>query len=173
MPIQPSPSALADDVREKIAARVNDVVLDLAALASVARKAHVNVRGENFGSLHELFGKVYETADEHADALAEFVAMLGVPCRLDAFDVASGATEGIGPMPPAHDRPTLCETMVRSIRTMLGEVNAAADEVRGLGSRDGEQMLIDVSIAFHKLGWMSLAHLYEEPGEAASARPAV
>ncbi len=168
MPLQLSPSALPDDAREKIAKRANDVVLDLLALSSVAHKAHINVRGENFGPLHDLFSSVYETADEHADTLAEFATMLGQPVAFDVFDVASGATKGIGPLPPVHDCETLCRAVFDATRTMLGECNAAADEIRDLGSRDGEQLLIDVSIAFHRLGWKSAAYMFEEPDEAPS-----
>lgn len=170
MPILPSPSALPDATREKIATRANDIVLDLLALSSVARKAHVNVRGENFAPLHAQFSAIYEAADSQADTLAEFVAMLGMPCRMDVFDIASGATKGVGPMPNAHDCKTLCKIVYDSIVVVLGECNAAADEIRDLGSRDGEQLLIDVSTAFHKLGWMTLAYMFEEPGEVPSTR---
>lgn len=163
MPLLPSPSPLPEGAREKIAALANNVALDLAALASIARKAHVNVRGENFGDLHSLFGKIYETADGHADTLAEFCAMLGVPAKLDAFDVVDGATKGIGPMPSSPDCETICRVLSEGVRTMLGEASGAATEIAKLGSRDGEQILIDVSIAFHKLGWMLLAHMHEEP----------
>ena len=168
MPILESPSALPDDVREKIAARANDVALDLFALKSVAHKAHANIRGENFGPLHAQFSAIYEAAESHADTLVEFVGMLGVAAKLDAFDIASGATKGIGPCPPVHDCETLCKVVYDSIKVTLGECNAAADEVKAMGSRDGEQLLIDVSIAFHKLGWMTLAYMFEEPGEAPS-----
>lgn len=168
MPILPSPSALPDAVREKIATRANDIVLDLLALKSVAHAAHVNIRGENFGSLHAQFGSVYEAAEEQADTLAEFVGMLGVFCRMDVFDIATGATKGIGPMPNANDCETLCKVVYDSIKVVLGECNAAADEIRDLGSRDGEQLLIDVSIAFHKLGWTTLAYMFEETGEVPS-----
>lgn len=172
MPVLPSPSALPDDVREKIARRANDIVLDLFALKSVAHKAHTNIRGENFGSLHAQFASIYEAAEKHGDTISEFVGMLGVVCRMDVFDIVAGATKGIGPMPDAHDCDTLCRVMYESIRTMLGECDAAADEIRELGSRNGEQLLIDVSIAFHHLGWMTLAYMFEEPGEAPS-RPGV
>jgi len=168
MPILESPSVLADDKREKIAALANNVVLDLLALKSVAHAAHVNIRGENFGSLHAQFGSVYEAAEAHADMLAEFVGMLGVACKMDVFDIASGATKGIGPCPPVHDCETLCKVVYDSIKVALGECNSAADEIHALGSRDGEQILIDVSIAFHKLGWMTLSYMFEEPDEATS-----
>lgn len=164
MPLRPSPSSLPETAREKIAVLANNVALDLAALASIARKAHVNVRGENFGDLHKLFGDVYEAADSHADTLAEFCAMLGADVRLDAFDVVDGATKGIGPMPPSPDCETICRVLSDGVRTMLGEANGAATEIAKLGSRDGEQILIDVSIAFHKLGWLILAHMHEGPG---------
>lgn len=168
MPLQLSPSALPDDIKEKVAKRANDVVLDLVALGLAAHKAHLNVRGENFGPLHDLFSSVYEACDTHSDAVAEFAAMLGAPVAYDAFDVAAGATKGIGPVPMVHDCATLCRAIFDATTTMLVECNAAADEMRELGARDGEQLLIDVSMAFHKLGWKNAAYLFEDSDEAMS-----
>lgn len=157
-----SPSSLSDEQREAVARAINNAMLDVLALGAVARKAHWNVRGLAFGELHKLFGKLYAVTTERADVLAEYVAMLGVPVLGDHVDVAeeaqvdrltNGTAEGLA----------LCEALLEATKKTLAEVDAAAQVVGGAGDRNGEQLLIDASIAIHKLGWMLAAHLSPAP----------
>lgn len=155
-----SPSPLPDDVREKSGEKIDDIAIDLLGLASVARKAHWNVRGPFFGQLHDLFGELYDTSTKHADTLAEHSAMLGLSVRGDHVEIASGAVAE--PLGDERDGIALCSFLFDQIRSTLSELSTAQKEVQPLGDEDGFQLLLDASIALSKLGWMIGAYLDEE-----------
>ena len=66
---------------EKSKRSTRDILMQVAAsyvdVAMAARQAHWNVRGPGFASMHDTFGEIYSSLDEHADELAERVAALG------------------------------------------------------------------------------------------------
>lgn len=153
-----SPSPLPDDVREKSGEKINDVAIDLLGLASVARKAHWNVRGPLFGQLHDLFGELYDEASKHADTLAEHAAMLGVSVRGDHVETASGAVAE--PLGDEHDGLALCSFLFDQVSATIVEIQKAHDEIES--NIDGQQLLSDTSIALSNLGWMIGAYLEDE-----------
>lgn len=155
-----SPSPLSDDVREKSGERVNDAAIDLLGLASVARKAHWNVRGPFFGQLHDLFGKLYDECTSHADRLTEHAAMLGLSVRGDHAEIAKSAKAD--PIGEERDGIELCSLLFDRIRDTLSEIGDAQKEVQSLGNEEGLQLLLDASIAVSKLGWMVGAYLEDE-----------
>lgn len=159
-----SPSPLPDDIRRKSGEKINDAAIDLLGLASVARKAHWNIRGTLFAPLHDLFGKLYDACSSHADILAEHSAMLGLSVRGDHVDVAQGAeAEPIG---NERDGIELCSLLSDRIRSTLSELKSIREEVDELGDEDGCQLLCDASIAISKLGWQIGAYIEdEEPTE--------
>lgn len=156
-----SPSPLPDDVRQKTGERINDIAIDLLGLASVAKKAHWNVRGPLFGQLHALFDDLYKVATKHADKLAEHVAMLGLSVRGDHLDIAKGASAD--PLPhDTHDGIELCSLIFDRTKATIAEIDEAQKETCELGNEDGCQLLSDASIAVSKLGWMIGAYLGDE-----------
>ncbi|MGW3352473.1 Dps family protein [Nonomuraea rubra] len=58
-------------------AALQDVLIDVAELASQAKQAHWNVRGATFLSVHRWLDELAEALRGHADALAERIAALG------------------------------------------------------------------------------------------------
>lgn len=58
-------------------AALQDMLIDVAELASQARQAHWNVRGTAFLSVHRWLDELAETLRSHADTLAERIAALG------------------------------------------------------------------------------------------------
>lgn len=70
-------NTLADDVRRPMIELLNQHLADAVDLGTHARQAHWNVSGPNFIALHELFDKVYQRLQGHADAIAERVTALG------------------------------------------------------------------------------------------------
>lgn len=163
-----SPSPLPDDVREKSGERINDIAIDLLGLAAVARKSHWNVRGELFGQLHDLFGKLYSECASQADTLAEHSAMLGLSVRGDHLEIAQGAIAE--PLGEEKDGKALASFLFDQIKATLSELASAQKEVQSLGNEEGFQLLLDVSIALSKLGWMLGTYLEEEQEE--SEKPA-
>jgi starvation-inducible DNA-binding protein len=155
-----SPSPLPDDVREKSGERIGDIAIDLLGLATVARKAHWNVRGPLFGQLHDLFGKLYDACSAHADILAEHVAMLGLTVRGDHADVAKSAAAD--PIGDETDGIELASLIFDRTQITIAEIGDARSTVDELGNEDGCQLLCDASIAISKLGWMIGAYLEGE-----------
>lgn len=179
MPLAPSPSSRSESTRQAIAAALQPVVLDLLALRAVAHKAHVNVRGEQFGQLHKAFQAVYEMALEQADRIAEQIAMLGVLVEMDHMDVAERAAPGR--LAATADEGELVLGVLEAVRACIATVNGTGDGMNGakaacrrLADDDSLQKLIDVSIALHDDGWKRLAAFLPEeepasiPGDAAA-----
>lgn len=166
-----SVSPLPDDVREKSGDKINDAAIDLLGLASVARKAHWNVRGPLFGQLHDLFGKLYDACASHADTLAEHSAMLGSSVRGDHMDTAKGAEAE--PLGEEHDGIALCSFLFDQIKATLSELATAQKEVQSIGNEEGFQLLLDASIALSKLGWMIGSYLDDDAPETEKKSPSL
>lgn len=73
-----------------------------------SRQAHWNVKGENFGPLHALFGEVYSTLSAQVDTVGERLVQLG--------EVAAGSATFVGRLseitdyPPSYTKGTaLCQ----------------------------------------------------------------
>lgn len=152
-----SPSPLSPDVRKKSGEKINAVAIDLLGLSMVAKKAHWNTRGPLFGQLHGLFDELYTTVNDHADKLAEHVAMLGLVVSGDHVDVARDAVSEA--LPDETDGLELAELVCDRVRATLSEIGLAEKEVQSLGNEDGFQLLLDSSIAISKLGWMLGSYL--------------
>jgi starvation-inducible DNA-binding protein len=155
MALLPSPSPIPETEREKLVDVLASAVLELLALSLVARKAHWNVRSADFRDLHKFFGKVYEESDERADTIAEHVAMLGGMVPGDHVDVGEEAkTE---PLPSTNDGEMLRAAVLDRIRAVLKTIADAGTEAARRGDADGQQLLIDASLALSKVGWMLAA----------------
>lgn len=161
------PSPLAPDVRKKSADRISEVVLDLLGLQSVAKKAHWNIRGERFLVLHPLFGEIYDAAAEHADKLAEHVAfVLGFFIEGDHFDVAEKTV--VKRLPTDAKPDEIPRAVYQATIDVLAELKDAKKEVLLIGDDDGQQLLLDASIALSKLAGFLAAQIEDEDDEAPS-----
>ena len=63
--------------REAIVRVLNRSLADSFDLYTQTKQAHWNVKGMNFWQLHELFDKLAETIEDHADTIAERITALG------------------------------------------------------------------------------------------------
>jgi starvation-inducible DNA-binding protein len=68
---------LSDDQRAGACELLRLALADECVIAFKTRNYHWNVRGPHFHSLHEFFGKQYETLDEKIDEVAEFIRYFG------------------------------------------------------------------------------------------------
>lgn len=152
-----SPSPLSPDVRKKSGEKIDAIAIDLLGLSMVAKKAHWNCRGPLFGQLHALFDELYTTASDHADKLAEHVAMLGLVVSGDHIDVARDAVSDA--LPDETDGLALAELVFDRTQATLTEIGKVQKEVQSIGNEEGFQLLLDSSIAISKLGWMIDAYL--------------
>lgn len=156
-----SVSGLPSFKRDIVVGALGPVVVDVLALASVARQAHVNVRGPHFVALHGLFGDLYDACNKQADSLAEYGAILGAPMALDHKAVAASSLGGL-PV-DTTDGIALCAPIVSAIQVVKGKLDAACRTVSSV-DKGAEQLLIDASLALGKLGWMFGAHVPEVEG---------
>lgn len=154
----PSPSPLPEEARTKVAALLQPVALVLFAMSGIARKAHLNVRGPMFAELHGLFGELYAATSDHADTIAEHMAMLGYPVNGDHVDVAEGTPITRMPATLTSGR-DLAKAVADRLTTALVIVNQPKSELLALGDDDAQQKILDTSMALSKLGWMLLAHV--------------
>lgn len=154
----PSPSSLSEESRIKVCALLQPVVFALLSMAGIARKAHWNVRGPMFSELHGLFGELYTATSDHADVVAEHIAMLGGMVNGDHVDV--GEASAITRMPASVvDGRDLAKAVGDRLVTTLQVVNMPKSELLALGDDDAQQKILDTSMALSKLGWMILAHV--------------
>ena len=153
-----SPSPLGSEVRERIAATLNERLLDGLDLHSHLKVAHWNVKGPGFAALHPLFETFGDALALHNDAIAERAVTLGALARGTSRQVA-GST-------------SLPEYPVETVRDME-HVKALADRIdswlKGLRSSravcdehedtDSADLLTGAITEFEKNAWFLRAHL--------------
>lgn len=167
-----SPSSLSTKARQESGEKINAVAVDLLGLSMCTKKAHWNVRGPLFGQLHELFDDLYKTTNDHADKLAEHVAMLGLVVSGDHVDVARDAVSDA--LPDETDGLAIAELIFDRTQATIAEISKAREVADKLGNEDGCQLLCDASIAISKLGWMLGSYLEgPETEKVPSSKPEV
>ena len=73
----PTKNSLPEKIRVQIGGLLQEHLSNSLDLVSQAKQAHWNVKGPDFISLHELFDKVAEDAEEYVDLIAERIVQLG------------------------------------------------------------------------------------------------
>lgn len=154
-----SVSSLQPVKKNIVANAVTPVVIDILALASVARKAHWNTRGAQFLPLHELFGELYDTANGRADDLAEYNALLGFPMLGDHIDVSKSSVESL-PL-ATTDGLALCSFLFAAGQKVNAKIDAAKTNLAAIDV-NAQQLLIDAGLALGKVLWKIGAHVPQE-----------
>ncbi len=149
--IQAPSLGLDGATRAQAAAILNRVLSNTALLQQKTRKAHWDVVGPQFYSLHKLWDEQYEALNQRADEIAERVRQLGgypigtVAGWVESASIrenpgrVSSATEAVIELMIDH------EQIVRALRTDIEKLN---DDMRDYGTgdfltgllRDHEQM---------------------------------
>jgi starvation-inducible DNA-binding protein len=81
-------NALPEGQQVKLIEMLNRRLADAIDLQLQSRQAYWNVKGPNFMSLRELFGKIAEGVEEYADLIAERIVQLGGKAEGTAHAVA-------------------------------------------------------------------------------------
>jgi starvation-inducible DNA-binding protein len=86
---------ISDKNRKAVAAILNLLLADEYILYTKTRKAHWNIEGPDFHSVHLYFEKLYEELDEIVDSVAERIRKLGhyAPATLKEFLELTHLTE--------------------------------------------------------------------------------
>lgn len=149
---------LSNEVREEMAALLNQTLADTVDLYSQTKQAHWNVKGMEFMQLHELFDQLAATVFGYVDVIAERVTGIGA--------VAQGTIR------MAAENSQLPEFAAglgngKEFTTMLAEryahygksVRAAIDTATEAGDMGTADLFTNISRDIDKSLWFLEAHL--------------
>jgi starvation-inducible DNA-binding protein len=151
-------SDLPEESRRKLAALLNARLADSLDLMLRAKQAHWNVKGAQFATLHPLFDAVAESAERHADNIAERAVQLG------------GIAEGV--LPLIQERSTLGEhtldrfdgrdhldALSSAVAAVGRHVRQAVDHAVAWKDLATADLLTEIVRDLDKTLWMLEAHL--------------
>lgn len=152
---------LSQDKREKVIDILNANLASCLDLKLQAKQAHWNVKGPDFISLHELFDKVADEADEYSDILAERGVALGGVAFGTASVIASKTKLPAYPLDIKDGRDHV-NALATSLAAFGKLARAAIDSTSQLGDADTADVFTEVSRGTDKLLWFVEAHLQAE-----------
>jgi starvation-inducible DNA-binding protein len=152
---------IPENRRAEIVKLLNDRLADVLDLKSQAKTAHWNVRGPHFFMLHELFDKVAETADEHADLIAERAGQLGGIAEGTVQIVVKKSSLAPYPTNISSGREHV-EALSGALATFAKLVRAGIDQADQLGDKDTADLFTEISRDTDKNLWFVEAHLQAE-----------
>lgn len=120
-------------------------------LALRSREAHWNIKGARFGTLHELFGDLYDFANDWVDTLAERIVQQG--------GVAAALTGGWEPAPELGDDTTLIKHLVQLTTKLAEQLHEATEMVNE--DESTKDILIEFNRELERWLWKLEAHLQE------------
>ena len=148
---------LTPAVRAAVANELAPRLAEAIDLALQAKQAHWNVRGANFGTLHELFDRLAAEAHAHADELAERIGQLGGAAEGTLAAVA--ARTKLPPYGLALFREEDHVNALADAHARFGRgVRAGIDTLTRLGDAASADLLTCISRACDKALWMLEAH---------------
>jgi len=139
---------MADKSQKKVAAGLSKLLADTYAVYLKTHGYHWNVRGPNFGSLHNLFMTQYTEMWASIDLIAERIRALGeyAPQGYAAFAELSNIKDGN----PKNDAEAMLKELVADHAALVVTAKAARD-----GADDVTASLIDARVEAHeKHAWM-------------------
>ena len=142
-----------------VAKQLSRLLADEFILYTKTRKAHWNIEGKDFHTMHVFFESQYEQLDEVMDSVAERIRQLGhyAPATLQEFLSLTRLTEKSGAKNDSQGfiRELLADH--ESIIIFLREnINPFAAEFKDAGTSDFITGLME---DHEKLAWMLRAHL--------------
>lgn len=152
---------LSEKTRAEVVRLLNDRLSDVLDLRLQAKQAHWNVRGPDFFQLHELFDKVAETADEHADLIAERVGQLAGVAEGTVQVVSKKSALPPYPLNVSAGRDHV-EALSSALATFARSAREAIDEADRLGDKGTADLFTEVSRETDKNLWFVEAHLQAE-----------
>lgn len=142
---------------ERVAATLQEALVDLTALALNGKQAHWHVRGPQFLPVHEQLDGIVDDARAWADLVAERAVTLGVPVDGRAATVA--AESALDDFPTGFVPDAVAVTLVRDlVDAVVSRVRSHVDE---LGELDPvtQDLVIEVLRGLEKHRWMLQAQV--------------
>jgi len=152
---------IPEAARANLIALLNERLSDALDLHLQAKQAHWNVRGPDFFQLHELFDKVAEDAEEHADLIAERAGQLGGVAEGTVQAVAKRSSLPPYPLNIAAGRDHV-EALSNSLATFAKAIREAIGMADALDDQGTTDMLTEISRETDKNLWFVEAHLQAE-----------
>ncbi|TGD77554.1 Dps family protein [Hymenobacter wooponensis] len=151
--------SIAAEHREVVAHQLATLLADEFVLSTKTLRAHWNLEGPDFHSMHRYFEELYQQATDRADQVAERIRQLGhyAPASLKTFLQLTHLTEQDD---AGNDSLSLIrvllqdhESIIEFIRGTLGEMQSAHKDA---GTSDFVTALLE---QHEKTAWMLRAHL--------------
>jgi starvation-inducible DNA-binding protein len=157
------PIGLPEDVRDEIAALLNQVLADTRILHDLYKKTHWLMRGATFHQLHLLMDKHASEQTQLVDSLAERVQTLGAVAVGDPRHVAELTSV---PRPPdgAEEVPAMLSRLVEAHELVITETREAAHRTDSLGDDGSNDLLVSEVLRTNELqAWFVAEHLVDTP----------
>lgn len=159
MPVKhPTHVNLSSDTREKVIAILDARLADAVDLSIQAKVAHWNVRGMHFMSLHLLFDKVAEQAQESADDIAERIGQLGGFARANLQQTASATSLPEYPSDISRDADVV-KAVAIAMAAFSNQCRADIDTTDKLGDMATSDLLTEIVRDTDKNLWFVESHL--------------
>jgi starvation-inducible DNA-binding protein len=161
--VRAMPLGLAEDVRDEVAALLNQVLSDTRILHDLYKKTHWLMRGETFYQLHLLMDKHAGEQAELVDSLAERVQTLGAVAVGDPRHVAELTSI---PRPPdgAEEVPAMLSRLLEAHELVITAVRAAADRANRVGDFGSNDLLVSQVLRTNEFqAWFISEHLVDTP----------
>lgn len=149
---------LDENNRSQVVEALKSLQADEFKLYAKTWKYHWNIQGQNFGPLHELFGKQYAMLAEFVDGVAERIRAFGfyAPGTLTEFGMSGSLDEQVGRNPSDLEMiADLLKDHEQIIRNLRGYVDLTA-KLNDMGTNN---YLADLLTKHEKMAWMLRAHL--------------
>ncbi len=150
---------ITDKNRKAVAAQLSRLLADEFILYTKTRKAHWNVEGPDFHSMHTFFESQYEQLDETMDSVAERIRQLGhyAPATLKEFLELTRLTEKLGEKNTSQGFIKELLADHEDLVVFLREnINPFAGDFKDAGTSDFITGLME---EHEKMAWMLRAHL--------------
>ncbi len=140
-----------------IAEALNQCLAETAVATMLAQNFHWNVTGMAFGTLHDMFQKIYEDHFEAQDDLAERIKAIDMHAegQLSSMLERSKVKEADGHQ---GDREML-ELMLKAEETLAGSLANTASLAAEYGDSLTEDLAIERGQTHEKFAWMLRSHL--------------
>jgi starvation-inducible DNA-binding protein len=149
---------LAEPVRAKAVAMLNEHLAQAIDLMLRAKQAHWNVKGANFIALHQLFDRLNEELSEYVDLIAERAVALGGIAEGLISLVQQRTKLGEYSLSIFEGRDHL-EAISSGLATWGRLARHAIDQASQFGDLDTADVFTEVSRGLDKKLWFIEAHL--------------
>jgi starvation-inducible DNA-binding protein len=156
--MHPTRHDLKLSTRQRVIAVLDPLLAASIDLMMQAKHAHWNVRGPSFMPLHELFDKLSQQAQEHADELAERIAALGGTPPGTVRSVAARSPLREYPL-TAVDGPAHLKALASVLAAHAGNTRQAIDACAALNDQGSADLCTSMSREIDQQLWFIEAHV--------------